>query len=450
MASVTFYNFSKRKNSTKTPSGSGTSHTVRLKENTSLYNPTFELSGGNFPTYTYASWQGYYFYVTNITSTANNLYEIECELDPMGSAASDILGTSAFVHRSASSYDEWLKDIEVSARQKILNSTTATTTVDLFDGTGCYILRVTGNNSDATGIATYAVSAAQLTEVLSWMFDDSNNVWDPLWDSSIKAIFNPFQYIVSLKYTPISLSKLSINSSSLPVNFGWWTAGGGNVACLTDTGGTKTYTVSKPGRYWNDFRDYDPEFTQATIVLPGGNVITLPSIWLSDSMYLSVIFDVASGDGQLLLHTGSGSPTLASMPFQCAVELQIGQTSTDLAGVVGNAAGAVASFHCGNPVAGGMSAAGAIGNILQPTPSILGQAGCVQSMISWRDPLLTVVRYESGTVNTSTLGRPLNQTRTLSSLSGYCKCSDASVSTELPQEYKDQINTMLNSGFFIE
>ena len=46
MATVYFYNFSKRRNSTKTPSGAGTSHTVRLKDNTSLYRPVFELSGG--------------------------------------------------------------------------------------------------------------------------------------------------------------------------------------------------------------------------------------------------------------------------------------------------------------------------------------------------------------------------------------------------------------------
>ena len=208
MASVSFYNFSKRKNSTKTPSGSGTSHTVRLKDGTSLYHPVFELSGA-FPSYTYAKWQGLYFYVTDITQTANNLYDIECELDPMGSAAGDILSTSAFVTRSASSYDVYLKDVEVSAKQEILNTADATTSMEIFDGTGCYILRVVGDNAGATGIATYAVDAAHLTTILSWMFT-GNNTFDAAWDSAIKAVFNPFQYIVSLKYTPISPSVITL------------------------------------------------------------------------------------------------------------------------------------------------------------------------------------------------------------------------------------------------
>lgn len=448
MATVTFYSFSKRKNSIAVPSGPGTDITVRLKDNTSLYNPTFQLTG-NFPSYTYAKWKDLYFYVTNVISVANGMYDIECELDPMGSAASDIKSSTQFVARSASTFDINLKDIEVSARQKIVNSAYATTQVDIFDGTGCYILRVVGNNSGATGIATYAVSEAQLNVILSWMFN-GNNTFDAAWDSAIKAIFNPFQYIVSLKYTPISLATFASISTSRQVAFGWWVAGGGNVACLTQTGGVKSVQMTKPARLWNDFRDYDPEFTQCTLTLPGGNVVTIPSIWLSDSLYLSVIYDVATGNGQLVLSTGSGSPSLASFTFQCAAELQIGQNSTDIGGIVGDAAGAVGSYICGNPIGTGLSAAGAIGNILQPSPSILGQAGSIQALISWRDPLLSLIRYESGTVNDTTLGRPLNQTRTLTNLSGYCKCSEASVDTNLPQEYKDQINSMLNSGFFIE
>lgn len=448
MASVSFYNFSKRKNSTAVPSGSGTSHTVRLKDGTSLYKPTFELSG-SFPSYTYASFKGLYYYVTDITQVTNGIYDIDCELDAMGSARSDILATSAFVHRSASSYDPFIKDVEISAKQEILNTAYSTSTMDIFDGTGCYILRVVGDNAGATGIATYAVDAAHLAVILSWMFT-GNNTFDAAWDSAIKAVFNPFQYIVSLKYTPISLATFASQSSAQPVAFGWWVAGGGNVDCLTNTGGVKTIQLTKPATLWNDFRDYDPEFTLYTLTLPGGNVVTLPSIWFSNSLYLSCIWDVASGDGELVLSTGGGSPSLASFPFKCAVELQIGQNSTDLNGIIGNAASAVGSFMSGNPIGVGMSAAGAIGNILQPSPSVLGNAGSIQAMISWRDPLVSLIRYTSGTVNDSTLGRPLNQTRTLSNFSGFCKCSDASVSTNLPDEYKDQINSMLNSGFFIE
>ena len=47
-------------------------------------------------------------------------------------------------------------------------------------------------------------------------------------------------------------------------------------------------------------------------------------------------------------------------------------------------------------------------------------------------------------------GRPLFAVRTLSSLSGYCKCNGASVDVAGFEEEKDKINAYVNGGFFIE
>jgi len=450
---VTFYNFSKKKNSTKIPSGSGTDITVKLKDDTSLYNPTFHLTG-NYPAYTYAEWQGLCYYVTDIVSVGNGRYEIECELDPMGSARSDILSTTAFVNRSASTYDTYLKDVEISAKQKIVHTDIQQTTLGLFDGVGCYILRVIGNNSGATGIATYAVTEAELNTILNFMFDQGNFL-DVLSDAAIKAIFNPFQYIVSLRYTPIAKSIFDAWGSLQPVNFGWWTGAGGNVRCLDRTGHVfpssgSPITLSMPSNYFSDFRDYDPEFTELKLTVPGGNTVTIPSIWRSlSSINVSVVYDFVQGDSQFLLHSPSGG-LLASFSFKCSEEIQIGQQSASMASVVGDAAGAVGSAMAGNPIGVGVSAFGAVANILQPSPSLLSKNGGMQSMITYRDPVVSVVHYESGTVNTTTLGRPLNQSVTLSTLSGYCKCSNASVNTDLPGSYKEEIDNIINSGFFIE
>ena len=451
---VNFYNFSKRRNSTATPPGSGTQVSVLLKDNTSLYNPVFELSGSNYPSYTYASWQGLYYYVTDIVSTGNNLYEVNCELDAMGSAAGDILSMTAFVNRSASAYELYLKDVEVRAKQRVIRTAIEQTTLGLFDGVGCYILRVIGSNADATGIATYALTEAELNVLLNFMFDDGNFT-DVLSDTVIKSIFNPFQYIVSLRYTPIAKSIFDGWGTTGKVNFGWWTGPSQNVRIVDRTGSVypssgSPVSLSIPTGYFNDFRDYDPEFTDFKLTLPGGNTVTLPSIWLSlSSIKISVVYDFVVGDSQIFLHSPSGA-ILSSFSFKCSEEIQIGQQSANMSTIMGDAAGAVGSFMAGNPIGVGVSAFGALSNILQPSPSLLSKNGGMQSMITYRDPVVSITNYESSVIATGTLGRPLNESRTLSTLSGFCKCSAASVDTDLPAQYKDEINGYLNSGFFIE
>ena len=82
--SVSFYNFSKRKNSTAIPSGTGTQYDVLLKNDTSLYSPTFIIASNAFPSYSYAQFQNMHYYITDIVKTTNQTYEVQCKIDPIG------------------------------------------------------------------------------------------------------------------------------------------------------------------------------------------------------------------------------------------------------------------------------------------------------------------------------------------------------------------------------
>lgn len=453
MATVYFYNFSKRRNSTKIPSGSGTSHTVRLKDATSLYRPVFELSGGNYPTYTYASWQGYYYYVTDIVSTANNLYEVECELDPMGSARSDILNTTAFVNRSASSYDLWMPDNELSNKAKIVSHGHKVSSLSgIFDSTGCYIMRVIGKE----GIDTFILDKSDLHDILDFMFDDGNFT-DVLGDAVIKAVFNPFQYVVSLQYTPLSYTWVSDGAFASTFHFGWWPVNTDTYKKTSRTGlHVLGQTVTLPDAYFNDFRDYDTRFTRCNMILPGGIETEIPSSWLSlGSLKIEIVFDILTGKAMYLI-TDSGSNVMSTFSAQLGFDVQIGQQAVSAGGIISNAVSAgvgLGSFMSGNALGalagiGGLS--GAVSAITQPNPSIVGSQQTalfaqVQSQVE-----IEYTRYESGTYADATIGRMLNQQVTLSTLTGFTKCSNASVNTELPAQYKDEINNYLNSGFFIE
>ena len=73
--------FSKRRNSTKQPSATGTIITANLKENCSIESPVFILQGNQF-NIDYVQAFGAYFYVSNIISLARD-YALSALLAPM-------------------------------------------------------------------------------------------------------------------------------------------------------------------------------------------------------------------------------------------------------------------------------------------------------------------------------------------------------------------------------
>lgn len=454
MASVTFYNFSKRKNSTKTPSGSGTSHTVNLKDGTSLYHPVFELTGA-FPSYTYASWQGLYFYVTDITQTARNLYEIECELDPMGSAAGDIDGMTAYVNRASVNYDIWLPDPELSGKQKLFDHQQAVTGLGtgnnpIMDNTGCYILRVVGGDGHQSGgVDTFILQQQEVEWVLDFMFSDGD-VFDAAWDTVMKTVFNPFQYVVSLMYTPIAYDWMTQGATDKVVSFGWWKTTN-SYKCATYTGRNFTaFDLTMPTNTWNDFRDYDPRYTKFNLILPGGICVEMPSVYLSHgTLKMQIVMDIITGAAQYVLKDSTG--TLATFDSKLAFPVQIGQQAVDSNAIVGGVAAVAGAYITSNPAAL-LGASGAVQSILQPNPSINGSTESVAMINANRQITLSVNRYETGVYSDATLGRMVNHNVTfdIGSNNGYYKCANASVNTKLPDSYKDEINNIMNSGFFLE
>lgn len=447
---VTFYNFSKRKNSTTVPSGSGTDVDVLLKDNTSLYQPVFELSGSNFPNYTYASFQSKYYYVTDIVSTAHNLYEIHCELDPMGTARSSIDGMTAYVNRSSVNYDIWLPDPELSSKPKLVSHTQAVTSCSMLDGTGCYILRVVGGDGqDSGGIKTFILQEQEVNWVLDFMFSDGT-VFDAAWDTVMKTVFNPFQYVVSLMYTPVGYTDMSYLLSNDYVKFGWWSTSN-QYKKFTGTGRTwLAFNINSPAAYFGDYRDYDPRHTKVSMILPGGTCIELPSVYLSHGqLKMEIVMDVVTGAAQYVLKDTTG--TLATFDGQLAFPIQIGQQAVDSNAIVGGVASVAGSYITSNPV-GLLGASGAVQAIIQPNPSINGSTESVAMINRNNQITISANRYETGVYSPSTIGRMVNANVTfdIGTNNGYYKCVNASVSTNLPQEYKDIINNTMDSGFFLE
>jgi len=110
---ITLYSFTKRKNSTKRPAD-GTTYTGTLKDNTSVVNPSVIFEFSAFPAYNYAYIQEFarYYWITDKTHVANNVWIITMHVDVLASYKNEIGGSSKYVLRSAAAFDGTISDFK--------------------------------------------------------------------------------------------------------------------------------------------------------------------------------------------------------------------------------------------------------------------------------------------------------------------------------------------------
>lgn len=95
---VYLYKNTKRLNSTKAaPSTAAAELTCVLKENTSFLNPVLKIKATSLPDANYMKFENRYYWITDIISLANNLWEIHGTCDVLTTFRGHILNTSAFV-----------------------------------------------------------------------------------------------------------------------------------------------------------------------------------------------------------------------------------------------------------------------------------------------------------------------------------------------------------------
>lgn len=437
-------NFSKKHNSTKQPpANQALIKVATIKNPTSIESPTFLLEGHDTDI-NYVQAFGHYYFVDNITLTANNLSEIECSQDLLATYKSNIGAYNGFVTRSASSYSNWLSDPEVVSSNEVVSaSITDGNLLGAYDAGGSYVVRVLGKN----GVKNYVMTEGTIQNAFDTFFDLEEISFTDV-PAALKSLFyataEPGQYIKSIKWFPFDCS----GSGSEVCYFGFTpTDSAVSIARKQlDTG----CTISVPNRYYNDWRDYDSRFVTASVWLPGFGTVSIDPKYLQKTMQCSYFVDIATGDAQIWLL--SGGDLIGTYSGSCGVDVQMG----GLGGGLGQLT-SIGQMFSGvglNPinfvsgVAGGVS--GAVSSSLQPSQSVCGQAGNMSTWIT--QPFIRVAVSYLGSAGkpTAVEGSPLHQSRTISTLSGFVQCSNASIDIPSLGNDKDAINGMLNSGFYYE
>lgn len=495
---IDFYSgFSKRKNSTKFPTGSATrTLTGTLKEPCSVMNPVVKierpLSDAVPYSYTYAYIGAFArsYFVTD-WQWVDGLWECHMEEDVLASWKTNIGNTTAYIERCASEYNGAITDRLYPATTNFstekVNLSTRWTGMNINDGSF-----VIGIISQASALPTtniyggavtyYVMTMTQLKSLLGYLL--SSNFLDDAGFPTVmtaiqqlshdvaKVLVNPIQYISSCMWLPFTIAELTDNTLR-DIQLGYYDVGGNHAQGYYLTNPTiETYITgnipSHPqaptrGKYLN----YSP-YTRMTMSIQPFGTFPLDTTYceVGSYLYCPVVLDTITGKATLrvelaedALHLNEGVVVYETSAM-LGVPIQLSQMAPDFLSGVANAVSA--GFHVGTAVATGIPSAGdtsllmnlpTIGNAissLMPQPVTQGVNGSYNFRSIFLMPVLNVQHFVVVDEDNTECGRPLCAVRQISTLSGYVKCGEATVDYPCFSTEKETILRYLHSGFFME
>lgn len=465
-----FYNFSKRQNSTKVPAGiAGTSFNVVLKNPTSMNAPVFTLNADTF-SFNYCSFNGAYYFVTDVVSVRNDIWEIHCTKDVLATYRTEILNSQAYVLYDTSA------NTEIVDSRLAINSTptvdSAQTEITQLDGNGVYALCVVGKYSTDTWIIPDTTALLDVIDLKAYSIlspvlpQQYQNEWEQLKANADFFFHAIVQYlssgkavdcIRSCRWIPWAIDGDSQNAEHIFL---------GNYE--TNVYGKRveipnvlyTYQVTIPWQI-SDWRRLSP-YTQVYLYLPFIGIINIPTATIKDYERLTVEYCVSKLTGELSVIVAGGDTGLHPIGVyqgNSGTPVPFGNSNiTPAARSTGmiQAAGAIGAMATGGIAAG---AAGLVGlmsgmtNMMVGVPSTVGTAsGGTDAGLPRYIECITVfhdTNVAPGSV-AATIGTPTFAQKTLSSVSGYVQTHEFSLQADAPDQDLQRVNTYLNGGAFIE
>ena len=467
---VTLYNFSKRLNSTKTPLPTeGKNFSCQLKDETSFINPILKFSPDHLTAsvfspdvYNYAFilyWNRFY-YITD-WKYINGSWEAYLTVDVMASFRSEIGATSAYIIRSNSASNGNIIDSFYPAKTDVTIQKTnvACAWYNVAPSGGSYILGVINyeNGNKIGALNYYALTTSQLSSILNYLFTD--NIYNASSISEMgsglyKSLFNPFQYIVSCLWFPFATS--AFGSSQTDVKVGYWSTGvqGIIVSSLAEKTFVTATLPDHPQLSRGSYLNRAP-YTKHTLYIPPFGCIPIDTNFISIGKYLysAVLVDHITGQATIRVALSPSSSNLNEYNIMCertgmiGVPIQLAQVLTDYVNTLSSATDVISSalsFNLGGVFKGLLSAV----ESQMPKVSTSGANGSFIETLQY--PQLISEFLNIVNENQTEFGRPLCDTRTISTLSGYIQCGEADHAFSGTRAENEEINRNMQAGFFYE
>ena len=447
MTEIILYHFSKRKNSTKRPAEQGTSVPCFLKSNTAFQNPVFKLklSLDNALQYNYLKWADHYYFITSTVSLNNDMVEISASEDMLATYRTEIGNYTCFIERSAKQTTLANDSMYIPTNNWVSQGTIVGHPINTFVNGYApnYLLRTIS----VEGISTYYVTGSQLDDLMGFMYT-YGSIPDVIDSALTRLLFNPFQYIVDLKWLPFRLSSfLNIYDN---IKLGYWDS---NVtaALINDATCTFSYDLSLGNPLYadSDFRFYNAAFSKYTVKLPFVGVIPInPTKTNKGQLIATYNFDAVSGMADVWLT--SGSDEYAHFQCQLAVPVQIGYATTNIGQLTTSLIDVGTNLASGNPIGAITNTLGAFQSVTSPEPNMVGTVGNISNILNNMDANSICYACKSIDPDGTSEGYVDGNVRSISSLNGFVKCRNASIQIAGFDGDQDQVNSFLNNGFYFE
>lgn len=489
MYRVYFWNYSKKTNSTGHPSVSGSvdHYDCDQLDLSGILTPTLQLNGRNPTIYNYAYIEDFHrFYYVNNWRYNLGLWTCELQVDVLASWEVDIKSSALYVLRSASKWDNSIRDtVYPMLSGNLYSDSSLPNPFNTSYGSGYFVVGIVNTDTNTVGaISYYSFTSSQFRSFMySLMSDiDSYGMFDISSDLT-KLLANPFQYIVSCRWMPLQPPG-GTAVSNVPI--GWWSM---NVAAsrlgassIID-GNLNGLTVPRhPQRDRGTWLDQEPYSSYYLVFAPFG-AFNLPpeNMLLSDQLNFHWSVDYITGAA--VLEVKSGGALVTRVEGKIGAEIALAQ----MAPQVENMVSALFTKPAAQPENGSGSASwldvtlseigdkmsGARREVIQ-TPQtkleaaaetiltgianawlsdfcpaqISGQNGGVSSgrfdvtLHGWFKLLADETLYEKG--------RPLCQYTQLYGMTGFIQCGESDVSIPCTKPELEAIKLHLVSGMYLE
>lgn len=449
-----FYKFAKKINSTKRPSSSDsyTTKQVVLKEDTTLMNPIFRLTGVDWE-WSLAYWNGYYYFIDDIVARNNNIYEVHCTMDVLGSYRGEIGSMTTFIERSASHYDSMVNDELLSSTQDII-SMSAVTTNSKLDPSGLFQIIVSG----VTGANAYIFRTLRDVSLFynnySYTADTNNFTLQGMMQQVGLSMVDVASHSTPIMWLPLNFSAEAGAGGSVQPSVGFFTftdlqAQFINASMSKDVVST---ALTFPTNVYSDFRKAHPGFSRYSLYLPGVGLVDINSLdGAEEDLIVDRYLDCANGSVSYRIRHGGGQGcTVATFNGQLGIQIPCGSDSIDVGSLLTNTVGGVVSVTSGNAAGAIGSLVGVASAVTSPQSCIVGGVGNKSVVSNGVHYIVSLTNYGSKSFPTDQAGRPYYTNNQISNLSGFVKCGNASFDSACLEPIKEQINNYLNSGFYYE
>lgn len=448
MTEIVLYHFSKRKNSTKRPIGQGTEVPCLLKTATTFQSPIFILQRAmnDMLQFNYCKWADHYYFIDSTTSINAGQTEITCTEDVLATYKNEIGSYTCFIERSSNQNTFANDSMYIPTNDWVLSTRNVTHKEKIMTRTYSqqYIIRVVSR----TGVASYYINGDQLNNLLDFMYTESNFT-DVIQDAITKLMFDPFKYIVDLKWVPFVESAFK-SSNDEAIQLGFWDSGVIAKRIDEDTVVNFSYSFAfdNPLYAITDFRYYSSSFSNYFIKLPFIGVVALNPYKIDATVNALYQFDATSGLCNVFLQ--SKKVVFASYQLQLSVPVQIGYASTNIAQLATSTVSLVGAGLQGNIAQGISSGIEAGRSITAPEISMLGTVGNISNILN--NQILEFNSYACTSIepDKASEGFVDGNIRPISGLTGFVKCRNASIEISGFTGDQEAVNNYLNSGFYYE